>query len=316
MKKVMLIGEPLTLFIANKVGNLEDITEFTRKVAGAELNVAVGLTRLGYNAKYLTNLGEDPCGKSIIKFLKKENIGTDCIKVLDGEKTGVQLKAKTTSGDPEVSYYRTNTAACKISEKDIETVDFKEIDLLHITGIPLAISESFKKAIIYAIKKAKENGVIVTFDPNIRISMWKDKDQMKKTINEIAIMSDYFIPGISECEYLIGEKEIDKISEKYFYMGVKRIIVKDGSKGSYYIDKNSKIFESGFIVDEVVDTVGAGDGFAVGIISSILENLSESDMLIRANAIGAIQVMNESDNEGLPTYDKLQKYIQNTKRRK
>lgn len=314
MKKIMLMGEPLTLFIANKVGKLEDILEFSKKVAGAELNVAVGLTRLGYNVDYLTKVGEDPFGISVIKFLKRENIGTEHVEIVKSEKTGLQLKAKTTNGDPDVFYYRKNTAACKISEKDIDKIDFSNIDLLHITGIPLAISESFKNAIIYAIKKAKENNVTVTFDPNIRVSMWDDKEEMAKTINKVALMSDYFIPGISECEMLINEKNIDDICKKYFDMGIKRMIIKDGSKGSYYIDKNKKIFESSFIVNEIVDTVGAGDGFAVGILSSILENLDENNMLIRANAIGAIQVTNESDNEGLPDRKFLQEYIQNTKR--
>lgn len=98
-------------------------------------------------------------------------------------------------------------------------------------------------------------------------------------------------------------------------MGVKQIVIKDGSKGSYYINKEQKIFEPSFIVKKVVDTVGAGDGFAVGIISSILDGLNPYEMLERANAIGAIQVMHISDNAGLPTREQLNKYIRETEKR-
>ena len=72
------------------------------------------------------------------------------------KKTGIILKAKTNIGDPKVYYYRTNSAATKLDVSNIENIDFENICLLHITGIPLAISNSFRNAIFYAIEKAKK----------------------------------------------------------------------------------------------------------------------------------------------------------------
>lgn len=316
MKNILLIGEPLALLIANEIGELEEINSFTKMTAGAEVNVAVGLTRLGFNTQYVTNLGNDPFGKSIYKFLKKENIGTKYINILENEKTGMQLKAKTNMGDPKIYYYRLNSAASKLNVDDIAKIDFTNIDLLHITGIPLAISNSFRKAIFYAILKAKENGITITFDPNIRISMWDNLDDLRQNILEIAKYSDYFIPGINECEILVKTNDIEIIREKLFRLGINKIILKDGANGSYYMDKDKKIFEPSFIVKKVVDTVGAGDGFAVGVISSILENLDINSMLIRANAIGARQVTNKSDNEFLPNRNELNEFINNNERKK
>lgn len=316
MKNILLIGEPLYLLIANEIGELEDINTFYKMTAGAEVNVAVGLTRLGFDTQYATNLGNDPFGKSIYNFLKKENIGTEYINILNNEKTGLQLKAKTNVGDPKIYYYRSNSAATKFNIHDIEKIRFENIDLIHITGIPLAISKSFREAIFYTILKAKENNITITFDPNIRISMWDDLNDLKHTILEIAKYSDYFIPGINECEILVDSKDIDNIQKKLLSLGIKKIILKDGSNGSYYMDKDRKIFEPSFIVKKVVDTVGAGDGFAVGIISSILENLDINSMLIRANAIGARQVTNKSDNEFLPNRCELNEFINNNERKK
>lgn len=314
MKNILLLGEPMGLLVANEKGELENIKHFSKMTSGAEVNVSVGLARLGFNSIYVTNLGDDPFGKSIYNFLKKENIDTTYISILKNEKTGIQLKSKTDIGDPSIYYYRNNTAASKLNISNIEKIDFKSIDLLHITGIPLAISESFRKAIFYAIKKAKENECIITFDPNIRISMWKDLTDLKETILSILKDVDYFLPGINECELLLGEKRIDKISKKLISLGAKKIILKDGAKGSYYIDNENVIFERGFLIKKVIDTVGAGDGFAVGVISSILENLDINSMLIRANAIGARQVTNESDNEYLPTKEELNEFIKNNER--
>lgn len=315
MKNILLIGEPLALLVANEFGELEDINVFSKMTAGAEVNVSVGLTRLGFNAQYVTNIGDDPFGKSVYKFLKKENIGTTYTKILHHEKTGMQLKAKTNEGDPKIYYYRNDTAACKLSISDIEKIEFEKFDLIHLTGIPLAISSSFRKAIFYILDMAKKYNITVTFDPNIRIDMWDNLEDLKTTMIEVAKKADYFMPGINECKLLIDETKVDKIKEKLTFLGIKKTILKDGANGAYYIDNKNIIFEPSFVVKKIVDTVGAGDGFAVGIISSILENLNISDMLIRANAIGAKQIMNKSDNESLPTRLELMEFINNNERK-
>lgn len=317
MKKILLVGEPLGLLIANEYGELDTVSSFTKKVAGAELNVCVGLTRLGYFTEYFTKIGIDPFGKHIIRFLEKEGIGTKYLKIDETIATGFQMKGKTKAGDPKTFYFRKHSAASTITKEDIAQINLDEFDLIHITGIPLTISKSFREAIYYLALKGKKEGKFITFDPNLRPQMWEDKEEMKKTVNEIASMSDLFMPGISECLELLGleKANVDEIFEKYSSMGVKRLIIKDGEKGSYYFDANNKVFESGFTVDCVIDTVGAGDGFAVGIISSFLENLNKNKMLERGNAIGAIQVTNISDNEGLPTRNELESFISKTKKR-
>ena len=141
-------------------------------------------------------------------------------------------------------------------------------------------------------------------------------DDLKDTILKVARLSDYFMPGLNECKTLISETNINNIKEKFLSIGIKRIIIKDGSLGSYYIDENQTIFEPSFVIKKVVDTVGAGDGFAVGIISSILENIDLHSMLIRANAIGAIQVTSKSDNEDLPSRNELSNFISQNERKK
>ena len=108
---------------------------------------------------------------------------------------------------------------------------------------------------------------------------------------------------------LCGTKNFDKIAEFYQKHGVKTVIVKDGPGGAYVNHNGESVYISGFKVDQVVDTVGAGDGFAVGVISGILGGKDIRQTIIDANAIGAMQVMNISDNEGLPTRKELDDFI-------
>lgn len=310
MKKILLLGEPMCLFIANETGKLENVNEFTRRVSGAELNVAIGLTRLGYEVQYATKLGNDPLGWRIAKFLKEQNLKTDYVEFSDTNSTGIQLKSKTQNDDPEICYFRKNSAASTIDIEYVKKIDIKEFDLIHITGIPLAISTSFKEAIIEIVTRAKKENVLVSFDPNLRPSMWETKDKMIETVNYVSTLCDIVMPGIGECEILHGTKDLQKIADKYLKLKTKMVVIKDGGNGAYLIKGNEFYFKKSFKVEKIVDTVGAGDGFAVGVISALLENLEVEKLLERANAIGAIQLSNIGDNEALPTRCELEEYIQ------
>lgn len=312
-KKVLLIGEPLGLFIAKELGKLENVENFVKKIAGAELNVAIGLSRLGYEVEYVTKLGNDPFGKSIEEFLKKENIGTKYIVKTNDKCTGFMLKSKVENRDPDIYYYRKNSAATTLNLEDVKKINLDEFDLIHITGIPLGISKSFRESIIYLLNEAKKLNKYITFDPNLRLQMWEDKEEMKEIINDICKKVDLILPGISECELLISKSDIEDIKNEYLKLGVKSVVLKDGPRGSYFFKDGISTFVKGFKVEKVIDTVGAGDGFAVGIISSILENLSVEEMLERGNAIGSIQVQHVSDNEGLPKREELIEYIKERK---
>lgn len=309
MSRVILFGEPMALFTAEEEGMIEDIELFRKSLAGAEVNVCTGLARLGHKVEYITKLGNEPLGKYVKKFLYKEGIGTKYISFDSIHKTAIMFKSKVSSGDPITSYYRKGSAFSHMTAEDIEKIDFTEVEFVHITGIPPALSLGCREATYKLIEKAKENGAYITFDPNLRPALWDSEEVMIKVINDLASKSDLILPGIAEGLILTGSSDPDKIADFYQNLGVKEIIIKEGSNGAY-VKTSSKTFRKhGFKVEKVVDTVGAGDGFAVGIISGKLEGLELEDSVVRANAIGAIQVTFTSDNEGLPTRDKLEQFI-------
>ena len=92
MKKTLLFGEPMALLLADTPGALECVEHFTRRMSGAEVNVAIGLTRLGFPVEYLTRLGDDPFGHYIEQALKDNGIGTNLLTYDTVYRTGIQLK--------------------------------------------------------------------------------------------------------------------------------------------------------------------------------------------------------------------------------
>ena len=300
------------LFSANESGKLDDASYFSKTVAGAEVNVSIGLSRLGMDVELITRLGEDYFGRYILKFLESEGIGTEFVSFDEKSNTGFMLKSKTEEGDPETAYYRKGSAFSELSIEDlIDLVDFKKVKVLHITGIPSAVSRSVRSTIYYLMGKAKESGTFITFDPNLRPALLEEEETMKKVLNELATYADVILPGIEEARILTDLEEPDDIAEFYFEKGVKYIVIKMGPSGAYVKGVGKEIvFVPGFKAEKVVDTVGAGDGFAVGIISGYLDGLSLEEAAVRANAIGAIQVQNLGDNEGLPDRKTLLDFIE------
>lgn len=313
MARVLTIGEPMGLMVATEPKALKDVTTFRRYVCGAEVNFAVGMSRLGHETAYISRVGNDPFGQHILDFLAEQHIGTDYVTLDDVNRTGMQLKAKTLEGDPEVVNFRRFTAFSYMDPSVVDMVQWEKYDHLHVTGIPPALSDSCRETSIAMMKAAKAHGVQVSFDTNLRPALWPSEAAMRENINYLASLADIVLPGLGEGKLLTGFDTPEDIADFYLKQGGKAVIVKLGTKGSYVKTAEEAFYAPAYIVEQVVDTVGAGDGFAVGTVSGRLEGLSWAEAVRRGAAIGALQVQVEGDNEGLPTPDQLVAYQKSAK---
>ncbi len=308
--KIILMGEPMGLFMAEEAGALSEVNTFRASIAGAEYNVAVGLARLGHTPAYCTRLGFDPMGEKILNGMRKNGISTDLVSQAEGELTGFMMKSSTAKGDPDIYYYRKNSAASRSSPQEIDRLDLFGCGWLHVTGIFPAVSENALAATKRLIARAKALELPISFDPNLRPQLWKDEKTMVSTLNSLAQDASTVLPGIGEGKLLTGRDTPEGIAEFYHAMGVENVVVKLGANGAYFSQKGGKIGVSpAFPARKKVDTVGAGDGFAAGVISALCEGEDLEKAAFRGNVLGAIQITHKSDNEGLPTREELSKII-------
>lgn len=304
--KVLLIGEPMGLFMAEEPGPLYKAHRFISSIAGAEYNVAVGLSRLGHTPVYCTRLGEDPIGRQILDGMAENHIDTGLVSRTNEQPTGLMLKGSTQEGDPEIAYYRQGSAASKMAPRDLDRLDLSGIDWLHVTGIFPAVSDSAMSATVRLLDRVSALGIPVSFDPNLRPQLWPDERTMVSALNRLAGYAQVVLPGIGEGKLLTGHGHERDIAAYYHSRGAPSVIVKLGGDGAYYsANSGDSGYAPGIEVERIVDTVGAGDGFAVGVISALIEGLPLSEAARRGNAIGAIQISHKSDNEGLPTREEL-----------
>ena len=304
---VITFGEAMMLLVADRPGPLEHAETFFKRTAGAETNVAIGLARLGLKVGWGSRLGTDSMGRYLLAAMAKE--GIDCSHVIcdASQKTGFQFKGQVLDGsDPPVEYHRKGSAASFMGVDDIDNDWLLSARHLHATGVFAAISPATLPAAQKTMDLMRAAGRSVSFDPNLRPTLWASTAVMRDAINDLATRADWVLPGLEEGRLLTGEASAEGIARFYRERGASLVVVKLGAEGAYFdSDTAGSGYVPGFPVAEVIDTVGAGDGFAVGVISALLDGLSVPEAVKRGAWIGARAVQVLGDSEGLPTRAEL-----------
>ncbi len=304
---VVTFGEAMMLLVADRPGPLEDAESFVKRTAGAETNVAIGLARLGLQVGWASRLGTDSMGRYLLKAMQAEGIDCSHVECDSTQRTGFQFKGRVAGGgDPQVEYHRQGSAASQFVPGDIDVPWLTNARHLHATGVFPAISDACHDTAQRAMLLMREGGRSISFDPNLRPTLWPSPERMRQAINDLAALADWVLPGLEEGLFLTGQSTPEGIARFYRDRGAKLVVVKLGPEGAYFEGDAGIGWVPGFPVAQVVDTVGAGDGFAVGVISALLAGCTAEQAAYRGAWIGARAVQVLGDTEGLPTKAQLQ----------
>lgn len=303
---VATFGEMMLLLVADQPGPLEQVASFHKRTAGAETNVAIGLARLGLRVAWASRLGQDSPGRFLLAEMQRE--GVDCARVVldPAQRTGLQFKQRVTDGsDPFVESHRKGSAASHMTAADVDAGWLRSARHLHATGVFPGVSAGCRAAAQAAFEVMRAAGRSISFDPNLRPALWSSPEEMRLVVNQFAFQADWVLPGLEEGRFLTGLHTPQEIAGFYRQRGARAVFVKLGPDGAWYDTEQGSGHVPAFPVAEVVDTVGAGDGFAVGVVSALLEGRSPPDAARRGAWIGARAVQVRGDTEGLPTRAEL-----------
>lgn len=298
---VLSFGETMAMLVAEQSGDLAGVEHFHKRIAGADSNVAIGLSRLGFKVAWLSRIGADSLGRFVVQTLEHEGLDCRHVAVDPAHPTGFQFKSRSDDGsDPQVEYFRRGSAASHLSIESIAPA-LLEARHLHATGIVPALSITAREMAFELMTRMREAGRSLSFDPNLRPSLWDSESTMIREINRLAALAHWVLPGLGEGRVLTGFDDPADIAAFYLDQGAEAVVIKLGASGAYYRTPLKQGFAAAVPDVQVVDTVGAGDGFAVGLISALLEKRSLDEAVQRANWIGSRAVQSRGDMEGLPT---------------
>lgn len=307
MNGVLCLGEALIDFIPLDSDNLT----YQKAPGGAPANVAVGVAKLGGSATFLGKVGDDVLGHFLYDTLQGYGVNTKSMIFIDEARTGVTFVTLEPSGERHFSFYINPSADRFLQKEEISSSLFNKHKIFHFGSISM-ISDPAKSATIHALEMAKERGLVISYDPNLRLGLWDSEDLAKKTILETLPYADILKVSDEELSFLTGCTDLEE--------GVAQIpdnlltLVTLGGEGCIYRFKGQMGRISG-LKCSVVDTTGAGDAFVSGILYSINETqkapdeLSESEiveMIQFANISGGLATTKKGAMSGLPTLQEIQ----------
>ncbi|MFD1363342.1 sugar kinase [Lentibacillus salinarum] len=309
---IITLGETMVLFTPNKVGMLRYMDQYSAQIGGSESNVAVGLVRLGHEVGWISRLGNDEFGRKILRYLRGEGIDISQVYFDNSYPTGIYFKEMLTSEEVKIQYYRSNSAATHIKPIDLNEEYIASAKFLHVSGITPLLSDDCYETVLKAIEIARKNNVKVVFDPNVRRKLFS-KSKLKDVLLKISAKSDIVLPGQAEGEFLTGEKNSEYIAEYFHKNGATSVVIKLGENGAYYSTKDDVGYVPAYPLKQIVDPVGAGDGFATGVLSGLLDGLDIKRAVQRGTLIGSLVTMVQGDIEGLPDRARLERITNKSK---
>jgi 2-dehydro-3-deoxygluconokinase len=281
---VLTVGETMALLDPTADGPPQPGAEFRLRIAGAESNVAIGLARLGVAATWVSRLGRDPFGDVVLETIAAE--GVDTRFVLRGdERTGIFAKTRV-GGQTRVSYWRSGSAASRLGPGDVPDDALDSVRLVHLTGITMAISETGAALVVDLARRAKDRGLLVTFDPNFRPALPDSPEAAAARQREVLPYVDWYLCGEEEQRLLWGDEPVPV-----------HCVVRVGARGAVL---QGQTVPPARLVTEVVDEVGAGDAFATGFIYGLLEGWTPRACAEAGNLLAAFTLLGTGDWELLP----------------
>lgn len=295
-------------FVPGSKDPLRYVSSYTAKIAGAESNLAIGVCKLGHPTGWVSKLGDDEFGHLILNRIRGEGVDVSHVRFDKEHRSGIMFK-DTSMKETKIFYYRENSAACCLSPADVDEEYLASAQILHLTGITPILSDRCREATETAVRYARRNGVLVSFDPNIRMKMWKENDYTDLMLR-ILKQSDIVLLGLSEAEVLLGTQDMNRVFREIFSFGTaKYIAVKDGANGAWVSDGGEPVHCPPMDC-ESVDSVGAGDAFNAGFLSGLLEEQPLRVCGEMGNIMGGMATQSLGDFEGLPSKEEMRDYLE------
>ena len=256
--RLIAIGEALIDFIPSRNGcSFDEVDSFFPAVGGAPANVCAVYSKLGSDSVFLTQLGDDPFGHKIIRELSNTGIDTSRIALTDKANTALAFVSLAEDGNRTFSFYRKPSADMLYSPDQVPEDIFEDAYALHFCSVSLG-DFPMKEAHRQAVKYAKDNNVIVSFDPNLRFMLWDDHEALRKVVAEFIPHADILKISDDELEFITGEKSIEDALPGLFGQGVRLVLFTCGKDGMRAYTSKAQAAAASPAV-KVVDTTGAGD---------------------------------------------------------
>jgi len=305
---VLSFGELLVDMVSpSPDASLAETNSFVKAPGGAPANVAVGLQRLGVPSRFVGQVGDDPFGHWLHGILAQEALDVRHLRLSTEARTTIAFVATRRDGKKDICFYRNPGADAELRTADLRDDVLEGVTLFHCGSVSLSL-EPCRSTQFELAKRAHEAGILVSFDPNWRPSLWDDHEEGHRVIWAMMPLSDVVKVADEEWELVTGTSDFREGAAKIRAEGPRLVIMTRGEHGASYDAAGAHGHVPGYAV-EAISTLGAGDAFVAGVLAEILRapslesvlNDAELTRILRfANACGALATLQPGAIPALP----------------
>lgn len=285
---VAALGEGMLEFNQLRPGRPDYLQGF----GGDTSNAVIAAARAGARCAFLSRVGADGFGRSLLGLWSDEGIDTAAVEIDPAHPTGIYFVTHDGASGHVFSYLRAGSAASRMTPQWLGAGAAKRAlaasRILHASGISLAISDSACDTVFAAMELAREAGTLVSFDANLRLKLWP-LARARACIAQAVALADIFLPSLEEAISLCGEDAPDRIVDWGHALGAGTVVLKLGSAGALASDGRRRERIAGHAV-KPVDATGAGDCFGGNLLARMAQGRSVFEAARYANAAAALSV--------------------------
>lgn len=267
---VVAIGELLVDMISTDKGkSLEDSRGFVKACGGAVANVAAGCARLGLKTAFIGKVGDDPFGRFLDNSLRAMGVNTRGLRFSKEHETPLVFVSLDMDSKPSFFFYGRPSADLMIETAEVDVELVRSAGILHFGTVSLSMEPS-RSATIHAVEEARAAGAMISYDPNIRLHMWKDRDEALEWAARMIPKSDVLKVSDDETDMLLKTRDPAIASQELLERGPRLVLVTLGARGAYFACAAG----SGHVPApkvNAIDTTGAGDAFVAGLLRGIID---------------------------------------------
>jgi len=315
MPDVISHGEMLIDFVSTVNGvSLIEAPSFLKAPGGAPANVAVGLARLGTSTGFLGQVGDDAFGHFLAQTLRENNVDVSALRFSREARTMLAFVSLRIDGERDFMFYRQPSADVLYRPEDVDEAYVRSAKVFHFGTISL-ILEPARSATLHAVKIAREAGLTISFDPNLRLNLWSDATAARDAMRLGWLTAHVIKVSEEELAFLGKTDDLAEAACRLWHNDLRVLIITRGKAGCRYVTSAFTGDVPGFNVT-VTDTTGAGDGFVAGLLHGLLAQPSATaneDQLRAicryANAVGALATTRRGAIPALPTSEQVESFL-------
>jgi len=312
---VVTCGELLIDFVATEVGvTLAQASQFQKAPGGAPANVAVGIARLGHRVGFMGQVGDDEFGHFLADTLSRNAVDIGGLRFSPQARTALAFVSLLAHGERDFMFYRHPSADMLWRSEDIDPAYTANTRIFHYGSISL-IHEPSCSATLTALAYAKRNGALLSYDPNLRLSLWPSPDAARTGMLTGWQHAEVIKVSEEELYFLSDESSLERAVSSLWHQHLQLLVVTQGKGGCTYFTSEARGHVPGFAVP-TKDTTGAGDAFVAGMLSGLLtadltlEKSVIEKALTLGNAVGALSTTQIGAISSLPSLEAVQSFLQ------